>query len=216
MKTLSVLLLSASTLFAQSTTPKQEKVLFQNEYVRVYEANLDPGERLQPHETGNRLIYSLTSYTLKYHWDNRVTEEKRKSGEIHFHPAGVHFEENAGKQRATFLLVERTSSPLPATEGTGLDMARVAPYNTKVLFDRDMAKVFEVSLPPKDNVPMHFGLNRVIYALTNLDLLITTPDGKQAKLTRRKGSVEWHLAGLHKVQNNIEVPARLVVFGFKR
>jgi hypothetical protein len=37
--------------------PKQEKLIFENEYVRAYEATLNPGESLKPHETGNRLVY---------------------------------------------------------------------------------------------------------------------------------------------------------------
>jgi hypothetical protein len=216
MMILSNVFFAALTLLAQTTPPKQERLVFVNEYVRVFEATLKPGQKLDPHESGNRLIYSLTAYTVAYHWDGRVTEERRKAGEIHFHPSGVHFEENTGSQRAVFLIVERSSTPLPATEMTGLDMARVAPYNTKVLFDRDMAKVFEVNLPPNDNVPMHFGLNRVIYASTALNLIVTTPDGKGVKEISKKGGLGWHPAGLHSVLNKADIPAKLVVFGFKR
>jgi hypothetical protein len=216
MTTLSVLFFTALTLLPQLAPPKEERLVFENEYVRVFEATLNPGQKLDPHESGNRLIYSLTAYTLRYHWDGRVTEERRKAGEIHFHPSGIHFEENAGTQRATFLIVERSATPLPTTEVTGLDMARVAPYNTKVLFDRDMAKVFEVNLPPNDNVPMHFGLNRVVYAFTALNLLMTTPDGKGVVEIRKRGGIGWHPAGLHRVQNKADVPAKLVIFGFKR
>jgi len=99
---------------------------------------------------------------------------------------------------------------------TGLDMARVAPYNTKVLFDTDIAKVFEVILPPNDSVPMHFGLKRVVYAFTALNVLVTTPEGKGAKVTSKKGGIGWHPAGLHSVQNKADGPEKQVVFGFKR
>jgi len=196
--------------------PKQEKLLFENEYARVYEATLNPGESLQPHETGNRLIYSLSDYVLRYHWDNKVSEEKRKAGDVHFHPAGTHNEENGGKQKAVFLIVERTSKALPAVEGSGHDMAKVSPYNTKVLLDREQAKIFEVTLYPKDAVAMHFGLNRIVYGLTSYELVVKTPDGKEQKETHKKGSCDWQPAGMHTVENRGTQVAKFVVFSFKK
>jgi hypothetical protein len=196
--------------------PRQEKLIFENEYVRAYEATLNPGESLQPHETGNRLIYSLTSYVLRYHWENKVSEENRKAGDVHSHPAGMHFEENGGKQKAMFLIVERTSKALPPVEGSGHDMAKVSPYNTKVLLDREQAKIFEVTLYPKDAVAMHFGLNRLVYGLTSYDLVVKTPDGKEQKESHKKGSCEWHPAGKHSVENRGTQLARFVVFAFKK
>jgi hypothetical protein len=221
MRTLSVgvvlaAFLCSPHLSAQSPAPKQEKLLFENEYVRAYEVTLNPGDKLTPHESGNRLIYSFTTYSLRYHWDNRVSEERRKPGDLHYHPSGVHAEENAGKQRATFLIVERTSKPLPAVELVGSDMARASPSNTRVLFDREMAKVFEVTLPPRDAVAMHLGLNRLVYALTGYSLGVQTPDGKEVRESGKKGSMKWHSAGLHGVQNKLDASVKFLVFAFKR
>ncbi len=201
-------------LFGQS--PRKEKPVFQNEYVRVFEATLNPGEKLAPHETGDRLIYSLTSYSLTYRWDDRVSEERRKEGDIHFHPGGKHAEENNGKQKASFLIIERTSTPLPPYEQVGIDMAKASPFNTRVLFDRDLAKVFEVKFLPRDAVGMHQGLPRLAYALTAYDLLIRTPDGKEVRESGKKGTFRWHPPGMHSVENRTISPTRLLVFGFKR
>jgi hypothetical protein len=220
MKALSVRLGIALVFYVLSVPaqnpPKQEKLLFENEYTRVYEATLNPGESLPPHETGNRLIYSLSAYVLRYHWDNKVSEENRKAGDVHFHPAGVHNEENAGKQKAVFLIVERTSKALPAVEGSGHDMAKASPYNTRVLLDREQAKIFEVALYPKDAVAMHFGLNRIVYGLTSYELIVKTPDGKEQKEIHKKGSCEWHAAGMHTVENRGTEVAKFVVFSFKK
>ena len=203
-------------LSSQTSTPKQERLVFQNDFVKVYEVSIAPGEKLPPHESGNRMIYSLTSYTLRYVWGDRSTLERRSTGDIHFHPAGVHAEENAGPTKVSFLIIERSATPLPATEVTGNDMARVSPFNTSVVFDREMAKVFEVKLGPRDAVGMHLGLHRLVYGLTDYDLKITTPDGKEARERGKKGSCRWHSAGLHQVENNTANPARILVFAFKR
>jgi len=219
MKTLStfvVLFLFLVPAFSQPTPPPQEKVIFQNEYVTIYRATLKPGEKTPQHATGDRLVYSLSSYSLAYHWDNRTAAEKRKEGDFHFHPSGVHAEENTGKTTASFLIAERTATPLPGVEVSGIDMAKASPYNTRVLFDREMAKVFEVTLTPKDAVSMHLGLHRVVYALTPFELTVTTPDGKTVTEKGKKGSLSWHAAGMHAVENRSSSVIRFLVFAFKR
>jgi hypothetical protein len=177
---------------------------------------LKKGEKLPPHESGDRLIYSLSAYSLKYIWADRSTIEKRTAGDLHFHPSGVHAEENAGPATVSFLIVERTATPLPAVEISGEDMAKMSPYNTKVLFDRAMAKVFEVTLPPRDAVAMHLGLPRLVYGLTAYDLKIKTPDGKEARAGGKKGSFRWEGASIHSVGNSTNATAKVVVFSFKK
>lgn len=215
LSTFALLLLSIPA-FSQAYAPQQEKTLFQNEYVTVYQVTLKPGEKTPEHSTGDRLIYSLSAYTLSYHWGDRRSVEKRKTGDFHFHPTGKHLEENTGKSTASFLMVERSSTPLPKTEQTGVDMAKASPFNTAVLFDREMAKVFEVILQPKDAVSMHFGLDRVVYALTPYELSVVTPDGKKTTEKGKKGSISWHPAGVHSVENHTSAVIKLLVFGFKR
>jgi uncharacterized RmlC-like cupin family protein len=215
LSTFAVLLLTLPAS-SQTSSPVQEKTLFHNEYVTVYQVTLKPGEKTPEHATGDRLIYSLSSYSLSYHWGDRTSTEKRKAGDLHFHPDGKHVEENSGKTTASFLIAERSSTPLPKTELTGLDMAKASPFNTAVIFDREMAKVFEVTLQPKDAVAMHFGLDRVVYALTPFELSVVTPDGKKMVEKGKKGSLSWHPAGLHSVENHTAEVVKLLVFGFKR
>jgi hypothetical protein len=95
-------------------------------------------------------------------------------------------------------------------------MAKANPHNTRVLFDRDMAKVFEVTLYPKDAVSMHFGLDRLVYSFGSADLMVSTPDGKKSKEVIKKGSYTWHPAGLHAVENVGSTPVRFLVFGMKK
>jgi len=212
---LSVALLAASVT-AQTERPKQEKLLTGNDYVKVYEVTLAKGEKLPPHDSGNRIIYSLTNYSLKYLWGDRTTIEKRKAGDIHFHPNGVHAEENAGPEKISLLMIERTSTPLPPVTLAGEDMAKMSPSNTHVIFDRDMAKVFEVTLPPRDAVGMHLGLYRVIYGVTAYELKVKTSDGKEQRVSGKKGSVRWETPSLHMVENPTNTVVKLLVFAFKK
>ena len=223
MKALSVFVVLVACLFllvslssAQSNPVKQERLVFENEYVRAYEVTLKPGEKPASHSSNERIIYSLTDYSLKYNWEGKSSVEKRKAGDVHYHPAGSHCEEPAGTITARFIMVERLAKPLPPHEGTGIDMAKANPHNTKVLFDRDVAKVFETTVYPKDVVSMHFGLDRLIYAASGAEMLVTTPDGKKTKETQKKGTYHWHGAGLHAVENVGSAPFKFIVFAFKR
>jgi hypothetical protein len=95
-------------------------------------------------------------------------------------------------------------------------MAKANPHNTRVLFDRDMAKVFEVTLYPKDAVSMHFGLHRLMYSFASGDLAVSTPDGKKVRQSVKKGAYAWETAGLHAVENTGAGQVRFLVFGFKK
>jgi hypothetical protein len=214
--TLIVGLLLASSLFAQSGPPKQEKLVFENQFVKVYEATLKAGETLPFHHGGNRLIYSLNNYKLLYHWEGKTFEENRKAGDVHFHPEATHAEENPGKSVARFLIVERQSAPLPPANGTGADMARVNPNNTKVIFDRDMAKVFEVTLHPNETLSSHYCPDRLVYSPGGGNLVFTGQDGAKTKVAMKKGGYQWYPSGLVELQNAGPGKTTFVVFGFKR
>jgi beta-alanine degradation protein BauB len=210
------LLLFASPLLSQSEPPKQEKLVFENQYVKVYEVTIQPGEKLPPHHGGDRVVYCLNDCKLLYHWEGKTYEEKRKAGDVHFHPEAVHFEENAGKTVVREIIVERQHAPLPPHNGTGADMAAANPNNTKVIFDRDMAKVFELTLQMKDAASMHYGLDRLVYAPEGSQFVLVGPDGSKTKQTLKKGGCQWYSSGLGALENAGQTRTKLVVFGFKK
>jgi hypothetical protein len=203
------LILLSSPLFTQSEAPKQEKLVFENQFVKAYEVTLQPGEKLPPH-------HGVNDYRPLYHWEGRTTEEKRKAGDVHFHPAALHSEENAGKGIARFLIVERLDAPLPPANGTGADMAVANPNNTKVIFDRDMAKVFEVTLYPKETASMHYGLDRLVYSPAASQFVSTGSDGAKTRQSVKKGGCQWYPSGLHAIENAGPSKTTLVVFAFKK
>jgi hypothetical protein len=210
------LILVTSPLLAQSGPPKQEKLVFENQFIKVYEVTIQPGEKLPPHHGGSRVVYCLNDCKLIYHWEGKAYDEKRKAGDVHFHPEALHFEENAGKGVARLLIVERQNVPLPGSTGSGVDMAAANPNNTRVVFDRDMAKVFEVTLQAKDAASMHFGLDRLIYSPEGSQFVLIGPDGSKTRQLLRKGGCQWYPSGLGALENAGGARTKLVVFGFKK
>ena len=94
-------------------------------------------------------------------------------------------------------------------------MAAGNPNNTKVLFDRDMAKVYEVTLQAKDAASMHYGMDRLMYSCQAGQLVLIGPDGKRTKLALKKGECQWYPSGLQALENAGPNRTKLVVFGFK-
>jgi hypothetical protein len=222
MKPITVILVLVASLFLIATpliaqpTPSQEKLVYENQFVKVYEATLHPHEKLPPHHGGNRVIYYLNDCSLLYHWDGRMVGQKRKAGEVCFHPEGVHAEENAGKANARFIIVERQHTPLPQPNGSGVDMAVANPHNTRVIFDRDMAKVFELSLAAKDVASMHFAPERLVYAPRGGQIVINRSDGTKEKESLKKGEYRWLQSGLQSLENASLGSSKLIVFAFKK
>ncbi|MBI3524474.1 MAG: cytoplasmic protein [Betaproteobacteria bacterium] len=58
------------------------------------------------------------------------------------------------------------------------DMVKIAPHNTKVLFENDRVRVLETLTKPGEKLPMHSHLPRVNYFLNPLKERITY-EGKQ-------------------------------------
>ena len=69
-------------------------------------------------------------------------------------------------------------SSLMSTGGYGEDMVKIAPHNTKVLFENDRIRVLETKTKPGEKLPMHSHPARVNYFLNPLSERITY-EGKQ-------------------------------------
>lgn len=82
------------------------EVIFDNELFRVTEVTLASGESIPSHDGINRIIYSLSDYTLSYQFEGQeVVERPFESGDAHWHTPGTHSMDNIGDTEARFLVV---------------------------------------------------------------------------------------------------------------
>jgi len=85
---------------------KYATTLFDNEVFRVTEVKLPPSEKIPAHSGINRIIYSLSDYTIFYESDEEISKQKSfQKGEAHWHEACRHALENIGDSEARFLVV---------------------------------------------------------------------------------------------------------------
>lgn len=85
--------------------PENARQLFDNEYARVTQVTLAPGENTPEHAGINRVIYALTDYTLAYTSEAEAETEKTfTAGDTHWHEACWHSVANTGEGTAQFLV----------------------------------------------------------------------------------------------------------------
>ena len=86
---------------------KTIKVQFENDRVRVLEANLPPGVKEQVHSHPAYFIYVLQGGRYRnYASDGSVTEGELKTGEVLFREPLTHAAENIGDKPLHMILVE--------------------------------------------------------------------------------------------------------------
>jgi quercetin dioxygenase-like cupin family protein len=103
---------AACVTLAQGQDPavvnaKTIKVQFENDRVRVLEANLPPGVKEEVHSHPAYVIYVLEGGRYRnYASDGKVTEGELKAGEVLFREPLTHAAENIGDKPLHMILVE--------------------------------------------------------------------------------------------------------------
>ena len=88
------------------------KVKFENDRVRVLEAELPPGVKEQVHSHPAYVIYVLAGGKYRnYAADGKTTEGELKTGEVLYREPLTHAAENIGNTTLHLILVELKTSP---------------------------------------------------------------------------------------------------------
>lgn len=90
------------------------KVKFENDRVRVLEAELPAGVKEQMHSHPAYIIYVLAGGRVRnYAADGTTTESELKTGDVLFREPLTHAAENIGTTTMHFILVELKTPPSP-------------------------------------------------------------------------------------------------------
>ena len=203
----------------ESTEQKGEhKTIFENDYAQVSKMNLESGEFLPVHEGENRVIYALTDYTIDWEEEGKNLGNKTwKKGEVHYHKAGKHAAKNNGTTKAEWLAFSRKNTDLPECGENTVDndVSSVSPDFTKTLLDNEAFKMTLVKLPIGKSIPMHSGINRIIYSLS--DYVLEYESDAHGKLDKqfKQGDTHWHEACQHALKNIGETEAEFLVVSYK-
>jgi len=110
-----ILIVPASFVSAQDpavVNARTIKVKFENEKVRVLEAELPPGVKEQVHSHPAYVIYVLAGGKVRnYAADGKTTETELKTGEVLYREPLTHAAENIGSTTMHMILVELKTAP---------------------------------------------------------------------------------------------------------
>lgn len=197
----------------------EPQVLMENEYAEVIKISLAPGDFQAAHEGADRVIYSLTNYSIDWE-ENGVNLGTKtwKAGDAHFHKAGKHGAKNNGNTTAEWLVFIKKSDVLPDCEDNTLenDVSTVAPEFANLLFENDDFRMVEVTLPAGEKIPMHSGINRIIYSLSDYQITYESDEEGIGEKQFKTGNVHWHEACQHALTNTGNSDAKFLVVSFKK
>lgn len=197
---------------------QQPAVPIENEWVRVVQAQNQPGQksRLHKHDV-NRVMVHLSPGVLRLSYQGKpVNDVKFKAGDIRWDPSGgMHTSENTGSTSFRIVEVELKKPGAPVS-WPALDPLKVAPRNYRVEFENEQVRVVRVHIPAKGAIPRHdHAANRVSVALTPARIQVTRDDGAKTEAAFAAGEARWGTPGVHAEQNLLDTPIELVMIELK-
>jgi quercetin dioxygenase-like cupin family protein len=198
--------------------PDHTDVVLDNDYVKAVEFTLQPGDKLPMHEGRPRAVFALSDYAIRWTEGGEISEKTWQQGDVHWHEDTNHAIENIGDTEARYLVVARKDSVLPSDEGYELasDASQVDTLHSSLLLDNEFVRVIEVSLPAGASQPMHDGINRLVYSLSDYTITYTSGNMRSNEVQTAAGTAHWHNADEHAVENTGETDAHWVIFEFKK
>jgi len=198
-----------------SVAQEKVSVVLENDWVRALLFDMEAGSELPLHQGSDRVVYSLSDYTLEWtEGDAPAVEKTWAAGQAHWHAAGPHAARNAGAGAARFLVVERSAAPLPAEEEA--ESVPAAPEHGQVLLENEAVRVVEVVLEPGESTTRHPGGNRLIYSLSDYTIRWTEGDAQAGERSWSEGEAHWHGPAAHEAENTGETAARYLVMTLLR
>lgn len=197
-----------------------EEVLLENDYVKAYRVQLEPGKALPWHKGGDRVIYPLNTMQIKMNKfadDENAVEKLLKKDVPHWHQENIHSITNIGNTTADYLVVIRKSKRFPEGEMYGKSELKEAEnLNETLLFENPSVRVAKTSLAAGEKTPMHKGIYRLSYAMTDYSLSYEKENQEAEIRNLYAGNAHWHLPSNHSLENvSNEGVADFVLFEFK-
>ncbi len=185
-----------------------ERVVIDNDFVRVMKATLAPRVKTAPHENVlNRVIVYLDpgKIAIRYQ-DGRERDLHFPSGEAGWIAAdGLHTEENTGRDRVRMIEIElKKPGPVtPPVRARSLDPVLIDRRHNKLLFENDQARVFRSWREPGATEPLHehVGAGRVTVFMTDASATVRAGES-ESKLTAVAGDAIWSGPVKHAATND--------------
>jgi hypothetical protein len=208
---------TTATTVQEDATEATSELIFENEYAKIVKVTLEPGQMQPLHKAPQRLVYSLSDYTIDWSEEGiNMGVKEWKKGDVHFHGAGEHSAKNVGETTAEWVVFQRKTEDLPpcGENTTSEDIASLPGGFARVLFENDLFKVDLATVEACQSVPMHAGVNRIIYALTDFTMEYTREGEEDDVHNFKAGEARWQDACKHASKNIGDTKAQFLVVAY--
>lgn len=187
--------LAQDDIDAIKVDPAHHQVVFENDQVRVVRWVIPAGDKTLNHSHPTNLNINLADYYAKVTTpDGKTHDAHFKAGSAMWRPAGIHLVENLGKEAMTGIILE-PKKPASARPAGSPDPVVADAEHQKVEFENEQIRVIRERQP--GSFPMHGHPDNVQVLLSDLNVTLTTADGKTQTVTGKAGEVRWRSATQH-------------------
>lgn len=199
-------LLFASWLCAAQPRTATQKVVLENEFVRVVELRVPPGvfESRHSHARGVTIALSAYDNEMTDFPAGTVTKRHTKFGEVRWAEPVTHEARNTGttEQRVLRVELKREAPGAPAGKPDPLDSLIVCKDTQKLIFENPFVRVIEERVPPGVAQPKHRHAHGVLIPLANSDIeSVDDPGGQPVRRQLKIGEAGWREPVVHAVRN---------------
>ena len=197
--------------------PHIYRVLLENEYVRLLDIRMKPGERDDWHGHPACAGYVLTEGTLRtYASDGTFKDIDAHAGMAAAHPPiPQHWMQNIGTTDVHILFAERKGDP-PRLQDAYLDAPSADPDVYRVVAESDWLRVLEIRGAPGTEGPLHSHQASIVYAIEDAHVVHTVPGEAPVEQTMPAGKAVYVPAvAKHTMRNLGTTRTRVVMFELK-
>ncbi len=204
----------------EKVSPDVYETLLENEHIKMLKVSFAPGQSDNMHDHYPFTFHVFDGGRIRSTMpDGSVNERDLPSGATGFNENGVrHQVENIGDKPINILLIEHknVSSLLTLNPEDNLSPEIVFPDKCKVLFENDMLKVLESTLPVGESNAMHEHGAYAVYFSSGGNLEITSPDGgKQEKAFADYATGFSKVPVRHKAKNIGDTDIKTLIMQYK-
>ncbi len=192
---LAVPLLGQDAIDSVKVDPAHHQVVIENSQVRVLRWTIPVGDKTLNHSHPRNVNVDLNDYNGKVTLPGgRTSDVHVKAGSVTWRDALIHVVENIGTEPMLGIIVE-PRKPASTRPAGSQDPIVVDPQHQKVEFENDQIRVLRER--QSGSFPMHGHPDNVQIVLTDMNVVLTAPDGTTQPVTAKAGTVRWRTAAQH-------------------
>jgi predicted metal-dependent enzyme (double-stranded beta helix superfamily) len=204
------LLAALGSAYAQSgegTRPDAQKLVLENEFVRVFDIRLTPGAFEAKHSHARGLTIALSDYTNETTSfpDGKVSRGQARFGDVRWAEPVTHEARNTGTTEQHVIRIELKQEK-PSSDSISpsdqLDSLLACKDTQKLIFENKFVRAIDDRIPAGVAEPKHRHAHGLTITLSDWDAeTVTYPSGQTARRHATLGEVRWSEPLVHEVRN---------------